>query len=37
MGNGIRLLGVAGAERDGIRALEVTIHLIVARQSVAGA
>jgi hypothetical protein len=36
MGDGIGLLGIAGAQGDAIRALIVTIHFIVARQSVAG-
>jgi len=37
MGYGIGLLGVARTQGDGVGALEVSIHLIVARQSVAGA
>jgi hypothetical protein len=37
VGYGIGLLGVARTHRDGVGTLEVTIHLVVARQSIAGA
>jgi hypothetical protein len=36
MGDSIGLFGVSGAQSDGVRPLKISIHFIVARQSVAG-
>jgi hypothetical protein len=35
VGNGVDLPGVASTQRDGIRSLKITIHLVIARQAVA--